>query len=167
MIRVVVDDLAFLPVDAVIRPANDSLDPITPACSRLDEQAGREFARQRRVQSPLDVGAAVVTGAGDLAAKFVLHVVIQSAEANVGRDTVRRALVSAWQRAADWHLMTVATPLVGAGAGALTVEDAALVLAETVLNRSGGTPYPVEVSIVVEREEDRQAVEAVLGRLAS
>ena len=40
MIRVLVDDLAFLPVDAVLRPANDTLDPTTPAISRLDHQAG-------------------------------------------------------------------------------------------------------------------------------
>ncbi|HUL70905.1 MAG TPA: macro domain-containing protein [Gemmatimonadales bacterium] len=163
MIRVLVDDLAFLPVDAVLRPANDTLDPTTPAISRLDHQAGSEFARQRQVLSPLDVGAAVVTGAGALPAQFVVHLVIQSQERSVGRETVRRALTSAWQRAADWKLDRVATPLIGAGAGGLTIEEAAELLAETFRQRLGA-PWPSDLSIVVERPEDQQVVEAVLGR---
>ena len=60
----------------------------------------------------------MVTGGGDLAAGFVLHVVIADERGPAGRDRiVRRALVSAWQRAADWGLRRLAAPLVGAGAG--------------------------------------------------
>ena len=164
MIRVVVDDLAFLQVDAVLRPANATLDPVTAATSRLDEQAGQGFTRDRQVQLPLDVGAAVVTGAGELAAQFVVHVVIQSAERNVARDTVRKALVSAWQRASDWRLASIATPLVGAGVGALSLEDAASLLAETFHARGGTAEFPAQLSIVVDREEDRALVEAILNR---
>jgi O-acetyl-ADP-ribose deacetylase (regulator of RNase III) len=163
MIRVLVDDLAFLTVDAVLRPTNDTLDPTTPVISRLDRQAGSEFARQRQVQFPLDVGAAVVTGAGALPAQFVVHLVIQSEERAMGADTVRRALTSAWQRAADWKLDRVATPLIGTGAGGLTVEEAAELLAETFRKRLGA-PWPSDVSIVVERPEDQSIVEAVLQR---
>jgi O-acetyl-ADP-ribose deacetylase (regulator of RNase III) len=164
VIRVVVDDLAFLAVDAVLRPANDVLEPATPLVSRLDSQAGEAFVAQRRVQAPLDVGAAVVTGAGALAAQFVVHVVIQSPDANVRREIVRRALISAWQRAADWRLTSVATPLVGTGAGGLGVEEATEVMAETFRERAGGRIWPSELSIVVERAEERELVEAVLRR---
>src|SRR5688500_14516234 len=115
MIRVILDDLAFLPVDAVVRPADESLDPVTPSGARLAQLAGPRFAQQRRVTSAFAAGAAVVTGGGDLTAPFVLHVVIRDADGHMGRDVVRRALVSAWQRARDWQLGTIATPLVGAG----------------------------------------------------
>ena len=99
MIQVIVDDLARTRADAVLRPADETLGPVTEAISRLDQQAGPRFAEQRRLNSPLKAGAAVVTGSGDLAAPFVLHVVIQDPDSGVGRDVVRRALVSAWQRA--------------------------------------------------------------------
>lgn len=164
MIRVVVADLAAVSVDAVVRPANELLDPITPATGKLDERAGERFSSLRRVQAPLDVGAAVVTGAGDLAAEFVLHVVIQSGERAVERDTVRRALVSAWQRAGDWQLGRVATPLVGASAGALTIEEAAALLAETFRDRPAAPLYPAELQIVVERADEVPVVEAVVGK---
>jgi len=163
VIQVVVDDLAFLEVDAVLRPASDRLDPVTPSISRLDQLAGEQFAAQRQIQQPLVVGAAVVTGAGDLTAKFVVHAVIQSAQIPADADTVRRALVSAWQRAADWELETVATPLVGTGAGQLSIEEAALLLEQT----SRLSRFPSRLLIVVSDETERTTVQAIVTRQAS
>jgi O-acetyl-ADP-ribose deacetylase (regulator of RNase III) len=165
VIRVVVDDLAGVAVDAVLRPADQSLDPVTPAMSRLDRQAGDRFEAQRRVTTPLEAGAAVVTGGGDLKAPFVLHVVIRDSTSPVGREVVRRALVSAWQRATDWGLGTIAAPLVGAGAGQLSMEEAASLLAET-FPREATERHPAELRIVVEKEEEREMVEAILRRTA-
>lgn len=164
MILVIVDDLATTTADAVLRPADESLGPLTPAMSRLDEQAGPRFAEQRRLTTPLKAGAAVVTGGGDLRAPYVLHVVIRDPDSRVGRDVVRRALVSAWQRATDWDLSTIAAPLVGAGAGQLSLEEAATLLAETFPAEQTGCP--TELHIVVEREADREQVEAIIRRIA-
>jgi O-acetyl-ADP-ribose deacetylase (regulator of RNase III) len=164
VIQVIVDNLALTPADAVVRPADETLGPVTAAISRLDEQAGPRFAEQRRLVSPLKAGAAVVTGSGDLAAPFVLHVVIRDPDSRVGRDVVRRALVSAWQRATDWELGTIAAPLVGAGAGELSVEEAATLLAETFPPGPGGCPS--ELHIVVDQDADRELVEAIVRRIA-
>ncbi|HYC31828.1 MAG TPA: macro domain-containing protein, partial [Gemmatimonadales bacterium] len=163
MIQVVVDDLALIEVDAVVRPADAMLAPVTPAVSRLDELGGERFAAQRRVTTGLEAGAAVVTGGGDLAAPFVLHVVIRDDRSEGGRDVIRRALVSAWQRAQDWGLRTVAAPLVGIGAGHLSLEEAAGLLAET-FPRAGSGLNPEELRIVVEREDERETVEAIVRR---
>jgi O-acetyl-ADP-ribose deacetylase (regulator of RNase III) len=165
VIRVVVDDLAGVAVDAVLRPADQSLDPMSPAVLRLDQQAGERFEAQRRVTTPLEAGAAVVTGGGDLKAPYVLHVVIRDPSSPVRREVVRRALVSAWQRATDWGLGTIAAPLVGAGAGQLSTEEAAALLAETFPRNVTQGP-PAELRIVVEREEERAMVEAILRRTA-
>jgi O-acetyl-ADP-ribose deacetylase (regulator of RNase III) len=164
VILVIVDDLATTTADAVLRPADECLGPLTPAMSRLDEHAGPRFAEQRRLTTPLKAGAAVVTGGGDLSAPYVLHVVIRDPDSRVGRDVVRRALVSAWQRATDWELSTIAAPLVGAGAGQLSVEEAAILLAETFPTEHTGCP--TELHIVVERDADRELVEAIIRRIA-
>jgi O-acetyl-ADP-ribose deacetylase (regulator of RNase III) len=163
VIRVVVDDLAFFHADAVVRPADEMLAPLTPAMSRLDHQAGERFASLRRVSSPLDAGAAVVTGAGELAAPFVLHVVLRDQHSPVDRGTVRRALVAAWQRAADWGLATVAAPLVGAGAGGLPIEESVELLIETFQARTSPS-CPAGLTLVVERDDERELVEAIVNR---
>jgi O-acetyl-ADP-ribose deacetylase (regulator of RNase III) len=164
VIRVIVDDLATTTADAVLRPADESLGPLTPAMSRLDERAGPRFAEQRHLTTPLKAGAAVVTGGGDLRAPYVLHVVIRDPDTRVARDVVRRALVSAWQRATDWELTTIAAPLVGAGPGQLSPEEAATLLAETFPAEQIGAP--TELHIVVERDADRELVEAIIRRIA-
>jgi O-acetyl-ADP-ribose deacetylase (regulator of RNase III) len=164
VIRVIVDDLAALAVDAVVRPADASLDPVTPAASRIDGLAGDRFAVQRRISMPLEAGAAVVTGGGELAAGYVVHAVILDAKAPVGREVVRRALIAAWQRASDWGFATLAAPLVGAGAGQLSVEESATLLAET-FPRDGAAECPVELRIVVAGEAERALVEAIVRRM--
>ena len=65
--------------------------PVGAAAVRLDEAGGERFAAQRRTTTPLEAGAAVVTGAGDLAAGFVVHVVIadERGPAPTGEDSPR------------------------------------------------------------------------------
>ena len=162
MIHVIVDDLASIKADAILRPADGSLGPTSPAGVRLDDRAGPRFAEQRRVSSSLKAGSAVVTGSGDLTAPFVLHVVIQDPEIRTGRDVVRRALVSAWQRATDWELGTLATPLVGAESGQLSLEEAASLLVETFPAEARG--FPAELRIVVDGDAERALVEAIVRR---
>ena len=165
MITVVVDDIASVRADAVLRPAGESLEPIAASARRLDEQGGPRFAELYRVTSPLEAGAAVVTGGGDLVAPFVIHVVIQDAAFPIAPTTVRRALVSAWQRAGVWELGRIGAPLVGADGGRLSLEQAAALLVET-FPRPGAGGHPAELCIVVERPEERDAVEAIVRRTA-
>ena len=165
MIRVVVDDLAFLEVDAVVRPSDQLLEPASSSAARTDHMAGEEFLQQRRVASPLEVGSAVVTGSGELAAPYVIHVVIKGDDVNADRDTVERALRSAWHRATEWQLARVATPLVGTGAGQLTLEGAAELLKHT-LDARPQNAYPSEVQVVLDREHDRELVADILDAAA-
>jgi O-acetyl-ADP-ribose deacetylase (regulator of RNase III) len=165
VIRVVVADLTTLAVDAVLRSSDERLAAVSPAGSRLDEAGGQRFTEQRRLSTELEAGAAVVTGAGALRAPYVVHVVIRDPVKRGGRDVVRRALVSAWQRAGDWGLVSLAAPLVGADAGQLSTQEAAGLLVETFPREASAGP-PLELHIVVEQEEERAMVEAIVRRSA-
>ena len=165
MIRVVVDDLAFLASDAIVRPATARLDPTTPVVSRLEQVGGTEFTSHLRIQKELAVGAAVVTaGGGDLPAEFVIHAIIQSDTQPVTRDGVARAWRSALHQAQEWEFARLTVPPLGTGAGNLAIEDAAEVMVEVFKAYSGNAPFPSDVAIVVETPEDREAFETVLRR---
>lgn len=166
MIRVVVDDLAFLPTDAIVRPVTARLDPTTPAVRRLEQAGGSEFLNQLRVRKDLAVGAAVVTaGGGDLPAEFVIHAVIQSDTEPITPHTVERAWLSALERAREWEFARLTVPPIGTGAGNLTVEDAAAIMVRVARAQSGNAAFPSEVCIVVETPEDRDAFEAALRHI--
>ncbi len=165
MIRAVVDDLAFLAADALVRPATTRLDSTTPVVRRLETVGGAEFSSRMQIQKELAVGAAVVTASGgDLAAEFVIHAVIQSDTEPVTRDGVARAWRSVLQRAQEWEFANLTTPPLGTGAGNLSLEDAADIMVQILTAHRGTAAFPADVAIVVERPEDRAAVEAVLRR---
>ncbi len=166
MITVVVDDLAFIEADAVLRPSDERLGALSPAITRLDRQAGERFAALRTVQSPLRAGAAVVTGGGDLTAPFVVHLVLQDELESGDRGTVQRALRSAWQQAAAWQLERLATPLVGAGPGRLSDEESAELLAASFAEAGARGAGAQSLTIVVDREEDRVSLDALVRRYA-
>jgi O-acetyl-ADP-ribose deacetylase (regulator of RNase III) len=163
VIRVVVDDLAFVVADAVVRPATTLLEPTTPSLRRLEQVGGAGFWQSLRIERELAVGSAVVTAAGQLSAELVIHAIIRSATEPVSRDSVRRALTAVLQRAADWQLAHLAVPPLGTGAGNLALEDAAGAMAGALAALPGTGEYPRDVTIVVETDAERAVFEAALG----
>jgi O-acetyl-ADP-ribose deacetylase (regulator of RNase III) len=165
VIRVVVDDLAFVSADAVIRPTTANLEPLTPSLRRLEQVGGPSFWNQLAVQEDLAVGSAVVTGAGDLAADLVIHAVICSTDEPVSHQHVRGALISALQRAEDWQIRSLAVPPIGIGAGNLELEDVAQLTVDILGKAMETAKYPEQINIVVENEQDLAIFETYLKRL--
>lgn len=164
--RVVVDDLAFVHVDAIVRPATATLEPTTPALRRLEQVGGQAFWNQMHTERELAVGSAVVTGGGDLPAELVIHAIIRSATIPCSKDTVQRALTSALQRAADWRLAHLAIPPLGTGAGNLSLDDAADVMCTTLNREVPALPFPADVTLVVETPEEQAVFERAFQRAA-
>jgi O-acetyl-ADP-ribose deacetylase (regulator of RNase III) len=165
VIRVVVDDLASFAADALVRPATTRLDPTAAALRRL---GGQEFQNRIRLSRELAVGAAVVTAAGgDLPAEFVIHAVIRSETEPVTRGNVARAWLSTLHQAQEWEFAHVSAPPLGTGAGNLTLEDSAEIMATVLHAHKGGAQFPADVSFIVERPEDQQVFEAALHRTVS
>jgi len=168
VIRVVVDDLASYAADALVRPATTRLDPTAAALRRLEILGGEEFQNRIRLNRELAVGAAVVTAAGgDLPAEFVIHAVIRSETEPVTRGNVARAWLSTLHQAQEWEFGHLSAPPLGTGAGNLTLEDSAEIMATVLHAHQGGAQFPGDVSFVVERPEDQQVFEAAVQRAVS
>ena len=160
MIHVVVGDLASIEADAMVRPATSHLGPAAEA-TQLDRLAESPSWRPLPSNRPLDVGAAVVTDGGSLAADYVVHAVVSSPTKPLSGEGVRRALQSVLERTNDWEFDRIATPVVGGGDTDLGLNSAARILIETIFGGSTAT-YPTEVCIVVDSEEDKSVVDAFL-----
>jgi O-acetyl-ADP-ribose deacetylase (regulator of RNase III) len=168
VIRVVVDDLASFAADALVRPATTRLDPTAAALRRLEIAGGEDFQSRIRLNRELAVGGAVVTAAGgDLPTEFVIHAIIRSETEPVTRGNVARAWLAALHQAQEWEFAHLSTPPLGTGAGNLTLEDAAEIMATVLHAHRGGAQFPEQVSFIVERPEDQQVFEAALQRAVS
>lgn len=165
MISVVVDDIAFVPTDAVLRPTTAALEPTVSFLKHLDEVAGEPFRQQISTHTELAVGSAVVTDAGDLAADMVIHAVVRSANEPVTESRVRQALVSALQRAEDWEIARITSPPIGTGAGNLPIEESARIMVDIISRAMATATYPREVCIVVNGDEEKALFDTYLKRV--
>lgn len=161
-VEVRLDDLQFAAGDAIARPVTAELRATTPLLRRLELAAGPGLDRQLQVTEPLAVGAAVVTGAGDLGVELLVHAVVMSREERVSRDGVRRATLAALQRAADFEIGHLVLPPFGLGAGNLDPEDSAFAMLEAVRQHARRARWPRRLTFVVETEDERHAFAAVL-----
>jgi len=166
VIEVRTNDLAFVSADAIARPVDAELRATTPLMRRLEVAGGEALARHLRVNEPLAVGSAVVTPAGALGVELLVHGVVSSDTEPVSRTTVRQAMSSVLQRAADWGIAHLAVAPFGIGAGNLDVEDSAEVIAEAVRRHRQTTKHPTTITIVVETAFEQDVFERMLAGAA-
>lgn len=164
-IRVRVDDLAFATGDAIAWPVTAGLRATTPLLRRMETAGGTALAAQLRVQEPLPIGSAVVTGAGALAVELLVNAVISSDDQPVTESGVRRALRSALQRSADWQIEHLLVAPFGLGAGNLDLEDSAAIMTAVIAEHLGQARFPVDVTIIVETPLEEEVLRAALARM--
>ena len=162
MIHVVTGDLASVIADAVVRPATTRLEPLTPALRQLDAAAGPRFLEQATVRRELPPGAAVVTGAGDLAAEFVVHLVLGADPDDVTIDTLRRATEAALWQCTQWQIAILALPVPAVGnlspAGALSA------MLEPIRAHMRTADHPATVLIVTADAAEHALASARIGQ---
>jgi O-acetyl-ADP-ribose deacetylase (regulator of RNase III) len=105
-----------------------------------------------------------VTGAGDLSVELLVSAVISSATEPASGGGVRRALVSALQRAADWQIEHLAFAPFGLGAGNLDLEDSADLMASVIGPHVARARYPSRVTVIVESALEQDVFRAALAR---
>lgn len=152
MIRIVRGNLAEVPAEACIRPMRADGESVSAVGQRLEAAAGPAVMARIQGQGDSPVGTAILTPSGGLPGDFLVHVVLQSAEEPATAAVIRRGLVNALRRAADFGIETVALPPLGLGAGNLEAEESAKVVVEVIRDHvSEGRP-PLAFHIVVESE---------------
>lgn len=164
MIAVRVGDLATVVAAALVRPITAEGEAATAAARRVELAAGAAVQEQGRRLGELPVGSAAITGAGALPATFLIHVVVRSYEEPVTAEGVRRALTNGLRRLEEWGIESVALPLLGTGAGNLDAEAAADVLVPTLALHLRERARPLHITLVVESDYERGAVERALAR---
>ena len=125
-------DICDLEVDAIVNAANLSLWMATGVGGAIKRAGGDsiEFAAVR--QAPVPIGGAIVTPAGTLAARFVIHAVSLDRDRRTSATIIDTAVRSAFARARENNVTSLAFPALGTGVGGFPLEEAALVTVKAV-----------------------------------
>ena len=117
-------DICDLEVDAIVNAANLSLWMATGVGGAIKRAGGDaiEFAAVR--QAPVPLGGAIVTPAGSLAAKAVIHAVSLDRDRRTSAPTIALAVRSAMARAREIGARSVAFPALGTGVGGFPLDEA-------------------------------------------
>jgi O-acetyl-ADP-ribose deacetylase (regulator of RNase III) len=164
-------DICDLEVDAIVNAANLSLWMATGVGGAIKRAGGDEIEFAAVRQGPVPLGGAVVTPAGRLAARAVIHAVSLDRDRRTSGPIIEAAVRSAMSRAREIDATSIAFPALGTGVGGYPIEEAARITVETVRDElqhspsiqhvifalRGGTAYEA-FQLELSREAARQAV---------
>jgi O-acetyl-ADP-ribose deacetylase len=157
-------DICDLEVDAIVSPASTSMWMSTGVAGELKRTGGDaiEFAALRL--APVGLGEAVVTPAGRLAARYVIHAVSLERDRRTSGPAIDRAARSAMARARELGLSSIAFPALGTGIGGFPMDEAASIAVGAVRDELA-TPSSIEHVIFALR--GAAAYEAFVRALAT
>ena len=160
-------DICELEVDAIVNAANLSLWMSTGVAGEIKRAGGDaiEFAAVR--QAPVPLGEAIVTPAGRLAARIVIHAVSLDRDRRTNADIIDRAVRSAMTRARELRMSSIAFPAMGTGVGGFPLDEAARVTVRAVRDELPQSPTIEFVTFAMRGAAAYQAFEAALAEPAA
>jgi O-acetyl-ADP-ribose deacetylase len=156
-------DICELEVDAIVNAANLSLWMSTGVGGAIKRAGGDsiEFAAVR--QAPVELGSAVVTPAGNLAARAVIHAVSLDRDRRTSGAIIDAAVRSAMARAREIKATSIAFPALGTGVGGYPLDDAALVTVRAVREELPNSPTIQHVIFAMRGAAPYEAFEAAMA----
>jgi len=145
-------DISEMAVDAVVSPGNSLGIMGVGVAAILSRKGGPLIQREAMSLAPIAVGAAVVTNAGTLWAKYVIHTpTMEEPGQKVAVENVRRAMRAALLAAHQRGFQVIAVPGLGTGLGGADPSDAARAMVNEL--RAHKQPSPVTVWLVDTNEK--------------
>jgi O-acetyl-ADP-ribose deacetylase (regulator of RNase III) len=161
-------EIAELEVDAIMVPADESLFMTTPVARAVRLRAGESVERDAVDQGPVESGSAVVTGGGQLAAAYVIHVVGTGHDLKPDADRLARAIDAGLQLAGRMGLTRLAIAPIGTERGVFDAERVAEILVGVLAERAAAdAPMPASLVVAVSGPHERTAFRSALGALAA
>jgi O-acetyl-ADP-ribose deacetylase (regulator of RNase III) len=169
-------DITEAAVDAVVNAANSELVLGAGVAGAIREKGGPTIQVECDAIGAIEVGAAAVTGAGELEARYVIHAAGMPPGGAATEESIRSSVRRSLELANERECRSVAIPAIGAGIGGFPVQRCAeILLAEARAHLAGQTTLE-EVRFVLlgeptyrifEMVRDAEAVRAQIERLRS
>jgi len=138
-LEVVEGDIATLDVDAIANAANDHLWMGAGVAGAIKRAGGEEIEREAVAKGPVPVGSAVATGAGQLAARFVIHGAVMGQDLRTNAELIEQATRSCLELADELGCRSLALPAFGTGVGGFPLDECARIMVRVTREHDPGT----------------------------
>ena len=125
-------DLTEAPVDAIVNAANNDLILGGGVAGAIRTQGGPSIQAECERLGPIPIGEAVITNAGRLKARYVIHAASMRLGGRTSETALRESTRNSLKRAAERGLKSVAFPAIGTGIAGFPIERCAVVMLEEI-----------------------------------
>ncbi len=124
-VEVTVGDITTFEVDAIVNPVNCELILGGGVSGAIIKAGGVQIQQECERFGNIGLGEVVVTSAGNLKAKYILHAATLSLGTWATSNSVKKALHNVLETSEKLKLKTIAIPALGGGIGALSISKIA------------------------------------------
>ncbi|MBM4237278.1 MAG: macro domain-containing protein [Euryarchaeota archaeon] len=164
VIEVVKGDITEMETEAIVNAANNRLWMGAGVAGAIKRKGGKQIEEEAVSKGPIPVGEAVVTGAGRLKAKYVIHAAGMGQDLATDRSKIAACTKASLRRADEKGIRSISFPAIGTGVGGFPIDGAASVMVESVLGYiHGGTGIRL-IRFTLFDDEARRAFESAVER---
>ncbi len=131
-IEVYKGDIARLELDALVNAANNRLWMGGGVAGALKRAGGKEIEDEAITKGPIPVGEAIVTGAGKLKAKYIIHAAVMAQDLKTDAEKIRQATKNSLLRADELSIKSIAFSALGTGVGGFPLDECARIMISEV-----------------------------------
>ena len=121
-------DIAAQDTDAIVNAANNAFWMGSGVAGAIKARGGAEIEREAMAHGPVEPGQCVVTSAGRLAARYVIHAAVMGQDLITSPAFIGRATTNALRAADQRALQSIAFPAFGTGVGGFPVDACARIM---------------------------------------
>jgi len=161
-IIVIKGDITEVDIEAIVNPANNLLAMGGALAAVIKKKGGKIIEEEALKQGPIEVAETVLTSAGLLRAKYVIHAVTMKMPAcrqagifKTNAEIIRKAAFNALLCAQTNNISSIALPALGCGTGKFDYEAASKIMAQEVFRylREVKNPALKKIVFVLYSEE--------------
>jgi len=142
-------DITEEDVDAIVNPANSLMIMGGGVAGAIKKKGGEEIEREAIRRAPVPIGKAIVTTAGKLKAKYVIHSPTMERPAmRTNVDKVRKATMAALSLASNLNLKSIAFPALGSGVGGVSIRESVMTILSAIKSIEAKLKSIIEVRLV-------------------
>ncbi|MFH1318073.1 MAG: macro domain-containing protein [Candidatus Omnitrophota bacterium] len=131
-IIVIKGDITKTKVEAIVNAANNQFLMGGGVAGVIKRKGGKIIEDQAVKQGPVKVGQAVLTTAGSLGVKYVIHATTMAMDFRTDEDIIRAATYNALQCARKHKISSIAFCALGCGVGGFSLESTSKIMAQEV-----------------------------------